>query len=96
MSEIKTKHLGPTVNLYIDGRGYGSDLTVSCEFSVDEQYKCPFGMFVVHPPREGDDCSFRECGICHKVYARVKALEVAKRSIDKALNEAKEELEDME
>ena len=55
MSEIKTKHLGPTVSLYIDGRGYGSDLTVSCDFSVDEQYKCPFGMFVVHPPREGDD-----------------------------------------
>lgn len=96
MSEIKTKHIGPTVNLYIDGRCYGSDLTVSCDMSVDEQYKCPFGLFAVHPPREGDDCSFFDCGICHNVIARVKALEVAKRNIDKALKEAQEELEGME
>lgn len=92
--EIKTKHIGPTVNLYIDGRGYGSDLTVSCDMSADEQWKCPFGMFIVSPPREGDECSFCDGGICRKVFARVKALEVAKRNIDKALNDAKDELED--
>ena len=92
--EIKTKHIGPTVNLYLDGRGYGSDLTVSCDMSAEEQYKCPYGIFVVDPPRQGDDCGCCDGGMCRRVIARVKALEVAKKHLTKMLNDTKAELED--
>lgn len=87
--------LGVTVNLYLDGSGYGStDITLSCELNSDDQYKCPFMMTDIMPPKPGSKCAFKEGYTCLKAVASLDALKRAEACLKAEIKRINAEIEE--
>ena len=94
MSAAIKKRFGATLNLYIDGQGYDSDITISCDNSTATQFKCPFALGEIMPMAEGSVCSFCDGSVCHKLAAHLEVLKKGQALIKKRIAEIEDQMED--
>ncbi len=91
---IARKVRGPSVSIYIDGQGGQSDISVTCDFSSEDEYRCPFAMAVEMPMKPGARCAFRDYGRCPRAAARLESLESAARILARRIKAEREEMEE--
>lgn len=82
------KRYGVSVNVYLDGHGYDSDIALTCENS-DTAYLCPFARYEIMPMPEGAACCWRENGECCLLAAQLDALEKAKAAVVRKIEEVR-------
>lgn len=86
--QASRKRYGVTVNVYLDGHGYDSDVALTCE-NADTAHLCRFARCEIMPMPEGAACCYREDGQCRLLCAQLDALEKAKAAVAAKIEEVR-------
>ena len=88
------KPTGVSVSVWVDGVDPSNDcITTECDH-IDTQWKCPYALGMVSPMREGDQCGFKDCGDCNKLFAKVAAMTRAIKLLKSEIKKLVDEMED--
>ena len=86
------KRYGITLNLYLDGTGGASDLSLYCQHNSGTAYLCPYALGEIMPMEDGTMCALKRDGACPRHAAQLDVLKRAKSVISARIKEVEEEL----
>ena len=91
---MASKPTGVSVSVWVDGVDSSNDcITTECDH-IDTQWRCPYALGMFHPMRECDQCSFKDCGDCLKLCAKVDAMKRAIKLLKSEIKKLEDEMED--